>query len=316
MSEEIIDSEDGIIADLVPQEDVDIKSMIYIIRDQQVMLSGDLAKLYQVETKRVNEAVKRNPGRFPEDYCFQLTDEENERLRSHFATLKKGRGQHSKYNPYAFTERGALALAYVLTSQVAIDMSVRITDEFVAMRKIIANYQNALPAMMYDEIKRLQARQTETDEKLETLFALVQKYALPKEGTFLCGEVYDAFAAIVDLIQRAKTSIILVDAYTQGMNTLNILKKKHDGVNVTLYTKKERSPSVEDIAKFNEQYPHLTVKTTDRVHDRYLFIDNEEVYHFGPSLKDAGGRTFTFSKMENLEDAFRILQDIEDNLEE
>ena len=197
----------------------DIKSMIYVVRNQQVMIDSDLAMLYQVETKRLNEAVKRNIARFPEEFRFQLTAEETESLRSQFATLNEndGRGKHRKYLPYVFTEQGIAMLSAVLRSDVAIQVSISIMKSFVEMRRFIANN-----ALLFERISTVELRQLEyqkqTDEKLEQIFEYISEHEESSQKVFFDGQIYDAFSLIVNLIQKAEIEITLIDGYVDGIN--------------------------------------------------------------------------------------------------
>lgn len=191
-----------------------IRSMIYVVRNQQVMIDSDLAMLYQVETKRINEAVKRNITRFPEEFCFQLTIEETEFLRSQFATLNEsdGRGKHRKYLPYVFTEQGIAMLSAVLRNNVAVQVSINIMNAFVEMRKFIANN-----ALLFERISTVELRQLEyqkqTDEKLEQVFEYISEHEEVGQKIFFDGQIYDAFSLIVSLIKKADKEIILIDGY-------------------------------------------------------------------------------------------------------
>ncbi len=204
----------------------DIKSMIYVIRNQQVMLDSDLAMLYQVETKRLNETVKRNIARFPEEFRFQLTAEETEFLRSQIATLNEneGRGKHRKYLPYVFTEQGIAMLSAVLRSDVAIQVSIRIMKSFIEMWRFIANNY-----LLFERISTVELRQLEyqkqTDEKLEQIFAYISEHEESSQKIFFDGQNYDAFSLIVSLIQKAEKEITLIDGYVD-VGTLNLLSKK------------------------------------------------------------------------------------------
>ncbi len=204
----------------------DIKSMIYVIRNQQVMLDSDLAMLYQVETKRLNETVKRNIARFPEEFRFQLTAEETEFLRSQIATLNEneGRGKHRKYLPYVFTEQGIAMLSAVLRSDVAIQVSIRIMKSFIEMWRFIANNY-----LLFERISTVELRQLEyqkqTDEKLEQIFEYISEHEESSQKVFFDGQIYDAFSLIVSLIQKAEKEITLIDGYVD-VGTLNLLSKK------------------------------------------------------------------------------------------
>ena len=276
---------------VVKYEQENIKNMIYTIRGKQVILDSDIARLYEVETKRINEAVKRNSKRFPEEFCFQLTEKEYESLRSQFATLKiQGRGQHRKYLPYAFTEQGVAMLSAVLHSDKAIKVSINIINAFIEMRKFILNNQ-----MLFEKISNIELKQIEyqksTDDKFEKVFEYIGEHKEKEQKIFFNGQVYDAFSMIIDLIKKAKNEIILIDNYVD-VDTLNILSKKNDSVNVQIYTKSNTKLTAKDINNFNLQYPKLEVKYTEIFHDRFLILDRKYIYHIGASIKDLGKKCF------------------------
>lgn len=274
----------------------DIRSLVYTVRGKQVMLDSDLAKLYGVETKVLNQAVKRNISRFPKHYLFQLTEDEQNSLRSQFVT-SNGKGGR-RYRPYAFTEQGVAMLSAVLKSEVAIEMSIRIMDAFVEMRKFIANN-----AMLFERVSEVELKQLEyqkkTDEKFEQIFEYIGSNEEASQKIFFEGQIYDAFSCLVELIQSAEKSIVLVDGYVD-VNTLNLLVKKREGVKVDIYTFPNSFLSAKDVSKFNAQYPKLEVHLTKVFHDRFLILDGERVYHIGASLKDAGKKCFGITLLEDV----------------
>ena len=277
-------------AEIVPVSENIIRNLIYTVRGQQVMLDSDLAMLYQVETRRLNESVKRNIGRFPESFCFQMTREEYNSLKSQIATSNpEGRGGRRKL-PYCFTEPGIAMLSSVLHSDTAINVSVRIMNTFVEMRRFISNNALLFEKISNVELKQLEF-QKETDEKFDKVFEYIADHAESEQKIFYDGQIYDAFSLIVSLIQKAKKKILLVDGYVD-IKTLNLLAKKKKGVDVTIYTHPKTSLSQTDISNFNSQYPKLNVKKTAVFHDRFLIIDDHDVYHIGASIKDAGGKCF------------------------
>ncbi len=294
----------------------DIKSMIFVVRNQQVMIDSDLAMLYQVETKRLNEAVKRNIARFPEEFRFQLTEEETESLRSQFATLNEndGRGKHRKYLPYVFTEQGIAMLSAVLRSDVAIQVSISIMKSFVEMRRFIANN-----TLLFERISTVELRQLEyqkqTDEKLEQIFEYISEHEESSQKIFFDGQIYDAFSLIVNLIQKADKEITLIDGYVD-VGTLNLLSKKKSDVEVTIYTKKQTMLTKADVKNFNAQYPTLKIKYTKVFHDRFLILDRATAYHIGASLKDAGKKCFGVNLIQDAGIIKDILQRLELETEE
>ncbi len=262
-----------------------IQSKILTIRDQQVMLDRDLAELYGVETKRLNEQVRRNIERFPEEFRFSLTKEElATSLRSQFATLKNGRGVHSKYTTYAFTEQGVAMLSTVLKSEIAVQMSIRIINAFVTMRRfLIAN-------------EKLFHRIDVLEDKVDEIFDRLNKSDIsPKQGIFYDGQIFDAFLFVTKLLKSAKQTITLIDNYIDE-TTLELFSVCSKSVAISIYSRKISSNINLAVSKFNSQYAQITLKQFSQSHDRFLIIDGT-VYHFGASLKDLGKKWFAFSKM-------------------
>ena len=286
----------------------DIRNMIYTVRNQQVMLDNDLAKLYQVETKRLNEAVKRNIARFPEEFRFQLNEEETEFLRSQFATLNEndGRGKHRKYLPYVFTEQGIAMLSAVLRSDTAIQTSIVIMKSFVEMRHFMADNSILFERISAIELKQL-TYQKQTDKKLEQVFEFISEHEESNQKVFFDGQIYDAFSLLVSLIQKAEKEITLIDGYLD-IGTLNLLAKKNTGVSVTVYTHQNTKLTDIDLINFNSQYPDLLVKYTNAFHDRFLILDREIAYHIGASLKDAGKKAFEVTLINDKKITEDILQ--------
>ena len=296
-----------------------IEKLIYVIRDKQVMIDNDLAMLYHVETKRLNEAVKRNIARFPEEFRFQLTEKETESLRSQIATSMKSNGDNEKkggrrYLPYAFTEQGIAMLSAVLRSDVAIQVSINIMNAFVEMRRFIANNSLLFERISNVELKQLEY-QKKTDEKLEQIFEYIADHEESNQKVFFDGQIYDAFSLIESLIQKAEKEITLIDGYVD-VGTLNLLSKKKDNVAVTVYTLKRTKLSKTDVDNFNMQYPTLDVKYTNVFHDRFLILDRKTAYHVGASLKDAGKKCFGINLIEDAGIIRDILQRLELETEE
>lgn len=279
---------------LVIVDNREIQNMIYTIRGKQVMVDSDLATLYQVTTKRLNEQVRRNKNRFPSEFMFRLTAEEYEYLRSHFATSSEDNAHGGRrYMPYVFTEQGIAMLSAVLKSDIAVEVSVKIMNSFVEMRRFLISNQE-----LFSRLDRIEIKQLETDRKFEEVFNYMAANTEIKQNIFYDGQIYDAFSFIVGLIQKAKKEIILIDNYVD-INTLNILCKKNQGVDVVIVTAGKGNLSAKDITKFNAQYPKLSVKTTKDFHDRFLILDKTEVYHIGASIKDAGKKSFGITKIED-----------------
>ena len=269
------------------------------------MIDRDLAEMYQVETRVLNQAVKRNIERFPEKFRFQLSIDEVDDLksqivtsnsRSQIVTLNQSdtqQGGNIKYLPYAFTEQGVAMLSAVLHSDVAIKVSIQIINAFVEMRKLIANHSGLLQRM-----DRIEHWKIETNQKFEQVFkALESKDAIPNQGVFFDGQVFDAYKLASKIIRAAKDSIVLIDNYIDEA-TLTHLAKKKKGVRVILLTKNINKQLKLDVKKADEQYAYFELKPFTHSHDRFLIIDSEEVYHLGASLKDLGKKWFAFSKME------------------
>jgi hypothetical protein len=284
---------------------IEIENRIFTIRGVQVMLDSHLAEMYQVETKILNRAVKRNEDRFPESFRFQITNIEYENLRFQIGTsnedslrfqigtLNKGRGQHRKYIPYVFTEQGVAMLSAVLRSETAVKVSIRIMHAFVEMRKLVLGN-----AALFQRLDRIEFKQMETDHKFEQVFkALESREQLPEKGIFYDGQVFDAWIFISDLIRGAKQSLILIDNYVDD-TVLNLFTKRNKGVTATILTKNIGKQLANDLQKHNTQYEPIILKEFTAAHDRFLIIDETELYHLGASLKDLGKKWFAFSKMD------------------
>ena len=264
-----------------------IQNRIFIIQEKQVMVDFHLAELYQVETKRLNEQVKRNNKRFPTSFMFQLNKKEWDDLQSQIATTKR------RTLPYVFSEQGVAMLSAVLNSSIAIDVSIQIINAFVQMRSFIASHSGLL-----QRIEGVERKLSDTDQKFEQVFkALENRDNIPSQGVFFEGQVFDAYELASKIIRSARKSIVLIDNYMDD-STLTQLSKKQKGVNVLLLSKTESKTMELDVKKVNEQYGGFTFKTFTKSHDRFLIIDKTEVYHLGASLKDLGKKWFAFSKMD------------------
>lgn len=269
------------------------------------MLDSNIAEMYGVEIRRLNEQVKRNITRFPQEFMFQIDESEftflrsqyaiierEERLRSQNAILKDKRGKHRKYLPYVFTEQGVAMLSAILRSETAIKVSIQIITAFVEMRKFITGN-----AALFQRIQSVEHKQLEADDKFEQIFRALESHETrPENGIFFDGQVFDAYVFISDLIRSAKTSISLIDNYIDE-SVLLLLTKRKPGVRVTIYTKPGKALQ-QDVDKHNSQYEPVEVKELTASHDRFLIIDDKELYHIGASLKDLGKKWFAFSKMD------------------
>lgn len=276
-------------------ETSNIKGRIISVRNIQVMADRDLANLYEVETKALNQAVKRNIERFPERFRFQLTEEETKELVTNcdrFESLK-----HSSVRPYVFTEQGVAMLSSVLRSETAVVMSIQIMDAFVAMRHFLSNNAQVfkrLEALEYNQLAMLQHQQ-ESDKRIDEIFQKFEEKEETTQGIFFDGQVFDAYVFISDLVKSATTSIILIDNYVDE-TVLTILDKRENGVSATIYTNQINRQLNLDIQRHNTQYPPITVNVFRQSHDRFLIID-DKVYHIGASIKDLGKKWFAVALM-------------------
>jgi len=276
---------------IVPQE---IKSLIYTVREKQVMLDSDLAKIYQVETKVFNQAVKRNVDRFPDNFRFQLTQDEFNtiNLRSQIVTSSLNYGGR-RYLPYVFTDTGIAMLASVLRSEIAVKISIEIMNAFVEMRKMLIGN-----ASLFHRLNNIELKQLQTDQKFEEIFKALESNKLhPEKGIFFNGQVFDAYTFVADIIRSAKASIILLDNYVDD-TVLTLLGKRNENVTATIYTKSMSNQLRLDLQRYNSQYPSIEIKIFSNAHDRFLIIDQTELYHIGASLKDLGKKWFAFSRMD------------------
>ena len=281
-----------------------IEPLIKVNRGQQVMIDKDLATLYGVETKVLNQTVKRNIERFPNDFRFELSKEEC--LRSQIVT-SNGRGGN-RYSTYAFTEQGVAMLSSVLRSKTAIEVNIQIMRAFVSMRHFMVNNASVfsrLETMEYHQLEILQHQQDTdkhieaTNKRIDEVFRrLDEGNAKPKQGVFYNGQIYDAYTFVSDLIKSAKKRIILIDNYVDE-TVLTLLDKREPEVTAVIYTQQISRHFQLDIDRHNAQYAPIAVETFRLSHDRFLCID-DDVYHIGASIKDLGKKWFGFSKMEIL----------------
>ena len=272
----------------------EIENRIYNIRGHQVMLDSDLAGIYQVETKVFNQAVKRNAERFPENFRFQLTQDEFDtiNLRSQIVTSSLNYGGR-RYLPYVFSEQGIAMLSAILRSEVAVKVSIEIMNAFVEMRKILISN-----ASLFHRLDKIEIKQSETDQKFEEIFKVLESDKLHSEkGVFYNGQIFDAYSFVSDIIRNAKTSIILLDNYVDD-TVLTLLSKRNNNVTATIYTKNISNQLRLDLQRYNSQYPRIEIQIFSNAHDRFLIIDNVELYHIGASLKDLGKKWFAFSRID------------------
>ncbi len=272
----------------------EIENQIYTVRGQQVMLDSDLASIYQVETKVFNQAVKRNAERFPENFRFQLAQQEFDtiNLRSQIVTSSLNYGGR-RYLPYVFTEQGIAMLASVLRSTVAIKVSIEIMNAFVEMRRMLMSN-----ASLFHRLDKIELKQLEADQKFEEIFKALESEKLHSEkGVFYNGQIFDAYTFVSDIIRSAESSIILLDNYVDD-TVLTLLGKRNNNVTATIYTKNISNQLRLDLQRYNSQYPRIEIKVFSDAHDRFLIIDDVELYHIGASLKDLGKKWFAFSRMD------------------
>jgi archaellum component FlaC len=293
-------------AQIVIHNTDELTSRIYTIRNVQVMLDSDLAVIYGYELKKLNQQVKRNLNRFPDDFMFQLTRDELESVKSQFVTSRKkvffeGQEGGVRKLPYVFTEQGIYMLATVLRGELAEQQSIFIMRAFREMKHFIQN--NAKIFVEIDGIKKhlleSDIRQNETDKKITEIFTLMDKYNVKEtQGIFFQGQIFDAYAKFESFIAQAKKDITLIDNYVD-LSILERFAKKNNGVSVTIYTAPNTPLTAQDIRQFNAQYPPLQMKTTTKMHDRFLIIDNSTLYHIGASLKDLGKKCFAFEILDS-----------------
>ena len=271
----------------------------------------------QVETKRLNEAVRRNISRFPERFRFQLTKDEYENLKSQIATssLEEDNSVYGgrRYLPYVFTEQGIAMLSSVLRSHVAVSVSIRIMDSFVDMRKYMAS-----TSLLHERLNNMEIRQInyqrETEERFDKVFDYIAANEDSEQRVFFDGQIYDAFSLIASLIEKAESKLILIDNYVD-LHTLNLLSKKKQNVVVTAYTLDNGLLTDTDVKTFNAQYPLLEMKYTQKFHDRFLIVDNTFGYHIGASIKDAGKKCFGINLIQEIGLIRDILQRLDLGIE-
>ena len=269
-------------------KDKKIENMIFEVRGVQVMVSSDVATLYQIETKRLNQVIKRNIDRFPSTFCFQLTDEEINRLslRSQFATLNKSnnlRGQHYKYLPYVLTEQGIMMLSGLLKSDIAVKVNIQIIDAFVKMRRYFANNFNTNELLLNHE-NRIQLLENTLDSFKEQKIKKI----------FFEGQIYDAYSILVDILNKARTEIIIIDNYA-SKELLDILKD----INLKIIIVSKNVDSVLK-EKYTKQYKNVEFIDNNSFHDRFIILDRSKLYTCGASFKDLGKKCFAISEFNDI----------------
>lgn len=270
----------------------DVENKIFTIRGMPVMLDRDLATLYQTDTRTLKQSVKRNIDKFPADFMFELQEHDIKSLVSQYVI--PSRSLFGGASPFAFTEQGVAMLASVIKTTAAVKISITIIRAFVSMRKTIAVTGN-----LVKRIEGVEKKLLYTDEKFEKIFtALERKDNLPTHGIFYNGQIFDAYTFLADIVRKARHSIILIDNYVDD-STLKLFIKRKKNVSLTIYTKKITPQLETDTQKFNQQYGQLFLKKIINNHDRFLIIDQKELYHIGASIKDLGKKIFAFSRMDN-----------------
>lgn len=283
--------------ELVTTQDL-IQKKIFHLRGTEVMLDRDLAELYQVETRALKQAVKRNIQRFPDDFMFELIESEIDLMVSQSVIPSK---QHlGGAKPFAFTEQGIANLSSILKSDVAVDVNIKIMRAFVFMRKLISQNMG-----LFQRVENIEHKLTTHDKRFEKLFeAIDSKTTEQKFGIFFDGEIFDAYVFISELIKGAKDSIILIDNYIDESVLTHL--SKNQKVDISIYTHTISKSLKLDLLKYNTQYKPIEIKEYKNAHDRFIIIDKKEIYHIGASLKDLGKKWFGFSKFET--DAFELLK--------
>ena len=271
-----------------------VENMIYEIRGVQVMLSSDVAKLYQVETRRINEIIKRNIKRFPDTFCFQLTEVEFYNLRSQFAISKENNHGGVRYLPYVLTEQGIMMLSGLLKSDIAVKVNVQIIDAFVKLRRYVSNNLMNSEMLINHENRIL---------KLETTFSKMQEKE--KINTiFFEGQIFDAYVLLLDIFDTAKEEIIIIDNYA-GKELLKILKNVNKKIIII-------SKNIDDtlVKKYKSEYSNIEFKNIDIFHDRFIIIDRKKLYSCGASFKDLGKKCFAVNEMKSEELISNLLNKI------
>ena len=288
--------------EIIKDEIIDIKNMIYEIDDKEVMLDSDLAKLYGVETKRINEAVKNNPLKFPLRYSFLLDDISLKNLRSKFSTLEiQGQGKYTKYYPRVFTEQGIYMLATILKSKTATEVSIRIMDTFVKMRHYI-NYNNSF---LPHKFMLLENKVDKNTKRIDELFDKFNPKDIAKDSIFFEGHFYDAYSFLIDIFNRAKEEIIIIDNYA-SKKLLDMIKNFN--LKITIVSK-----NIDPVLmnKYLKQYKNVSFVKNDSFHDRFIIIDNRELYTSGASFKDIGKKGFYIGKIDNIELLHNLLNNLD-----
>ena len=285
--------------DLIVKDNIKIEDLIYEIRGKQVMLDKDVALLYNVETRRVNEVIKRNINRFPDSFCFKLTKEEYNVLRSQIATSNDNRSRGgTRYLPYALTEQGVMMLSGLLRSDIAVKVNIKVIEAFVSMRKYIAsnNYEN--------RISNIETKLIDYDNKFELVFDKLDNTV--NNHIFFEGQIYDAYSLMMDIFGKAREEIIIIDNYA-GKKLFDLLRDIK--INIKVYSK---NFDLELVKKYNSQYSNISTFIHNGFHDRFIILDKNILYHCGSSFKDLGIKCFAINRVESSE----ILSNLLDKIKE
>ena len=280
--------------ELLNIENKNIKNLIYTIRGKQVMIDSDVAMLYHYETKNINKAMKRNIERFPEDFCFRLNKEELEGMWFQNGTTFKNNNmkyRSEQYLPHVYTEQGISMLAGILKNDIAVEVSIKIIRAFIEMRKIIISN-----GQIFERLTNVEYKLLEHDKKFDEIFNEFKHEENIVNKIFFEGQIWDSYSLIIDLIKRAKSRITIIDNYIDD-SILKMLSKKNNNVEVIILTSSKSNIENLDIQKFNIEYPTLKVAKTEKFHDRFIILDNKELYHCGASFKDLGKKSFGINKI-------------------
>ena len=268
--------------EVIEKERINIENMIYEIRGKQVMLDSDLAKLYKCKngTKEINQAVKNNIEKFPDRFSWILSEEEFNDLRSKYLTTNMRR-----FNPRVFTEQGVAMLATILKTSVATEVSISIMDAFISMRKYISN--NLLEQKYINNIV------LEDRERINLIEVTLNQFKEKNSHIFFEGQIYDAYSLLIDIFNKCKNEIIIIDNYIDKsiLDVFSKINKK-----IIIYTNKYNN---DDYLKYQKQYSNITLNITNKFHDRFIIIDKKILYHSGASFKDLGNKCFAISKIDN-----------------
>ena len=275
---------------------INIENIIYEIDGKEVMLDSDLAKLYNVETKRINEAVKNNPEKFPDRYLFRITDKEYNSLKSKISTSKGG----SRKGHTAFVEQGVYMLATILKSDVATEVSIRIMDTFVKMRHYINYNKNVLPRRFL----LLEDKVDENTKRIDELFDRFSPKEITKDSIFFKGNIYDSYSVLLEIFNLSKEEIIIIDNYA-GKKLLDELRTINRKIIVI-------SSNINDTLrdKYSKQYNNVSFIYNNSYHDRFIIVDRKRVFHCGASFKDLGNKCFAINEIENKTDTEKLVKEV------